>query len=303
MAYLQTVDGVQVADFQFGFTLGEKAIATEEENGDLIIEGLAADFGLDRQDEAFEPGAFEAGLKSYMESNPILLYHHKSDTALGQVTEANLTPDGLHVKARVDAPEPGTMIADYYRKIKNGTLRAFSVGGKFSRHMTPKGPRIFKCDMGELSITPYPVNPRTIFAVAGKAFESAPTDSWENVDMAKFEDRISNIDAAFAAIEGKAVKKSTGGADSAGAGANPATAAVRKSGAGRGHPDAAPVAGLLMHVQKIHTLAENTAQNAADPEVADVAKKAAASLRKHSEALHHIAARIGPLPDYYGPLA
>lgn len=300
MTVVTNKDNTQVADFSFGFTLGEKAVVTEEDDGHIYIEGLASDFGLDRQEEAFEPGAFEQGLKAYMDSNPILLYHHKSDTALGQVVNANLSSEGLHVKARVDAPEPGTMIADYVRKIKNGTLRAFSVGGKFYRRMTDKGPRIFKCDIGEVSVTPYPVNPRTLFAIAGKAFESAP--EIEEIDVSDFDERLERIDAAFAEHEGKAKKTKTSPAAAAASGSQ--AAAIKASqAAGRGHPDAAPVAELLMHQQKIHTLATNTAQNAADPEVAAVAAKAAASARKHSEALHHIAARIGPLPSYYSPLA
>lgn len=285
-------DGTQVANFEFAFTLDGKAVTTEQEDGSLIIEGLAADFGLDRQDEAFEPGAFEAGIKSFMETNPILLYHHKYDTALGRVLEANIIPAGLHVKALVDAPEPGTIIADYVRKIRAGTLKAFSVGGRFFRRQTPNGPRIFKCDMAELSITPLPVNPRTLFAVAGKAFETAP-EAEEEIDVTDFDERLARIDAALAhaekeyAKEGKAV----------------APGQLKRIPAGEGHPDAGHVALLLMHQQKIHTLAENVKQNAADPEVSKVAEAAARSAKQHSAKLHQVAARIGPLPDYYGPLA
>lgn len=296
-----THDGVEVADFQFEFTLDGKALVTEDDNGDFFIEGLASDFGLDRQDEAFETGAFEDGLKSFMATNPIVLYHHKTDTALGRVVNAELTNAGLHVKAQIDAPEPGTLIADYVRKIKNGTLKAFSVGGKFYRRMTENGPRIFKCDLREISITPLAVNPRTLFSVAGKAFETTEdTFTPEEESFLKdIEKSLKTIDAAFDDVESKAVKKSTGSFGTQNAPSN----SNKNFKGGQGHPDRAAVAGLLMHVQKIHTLATNTAQNAADPEVAKVADAAQKSLAKHSQALHHIAARIGPLPDYYGPLA
>ena len=320
-------DGTQVADFEFGFTLNSKALVTEpDDNGHVYIEGLASDFGLDRQDEAFEPGAFEDGLKAYMDNNPILLYHHKPDVALGQVIEAKITPQGLHVKARVDAPEPGTMIADYVRKIKEGTLRAFSVGGKFYRRMTALGPRIFKCDMHELSVTPLPVNPRTLFAVAGKAFESA--EELDSLTMGEIEDRLACIDAflteAEKAREGKGVvaffkelERQTkalnaaeaafiadGKASSSAGGQTQAASKIpgRRPQDGQ-HPDAGRVALLMMHNVKIHTLAEDTHQNAADPQVAKVAGDAAKDLKKHSAALHTVAAKIGPLPDYYGSLA
>ena len=298
MTLLATKDGVQVADFEFGFVLDGKAVVTEE-NGDFFIEGLASDFGLDRQDEAFEPGAFEEGLKSYMSTNPILLYHHKTDTALGKVVNAELTTSGLHVKAQIDSPEPGTIVADYVRKIKNGTLKAFSVGGKFYRRMTEDGPRIFKADLREISVTPLAVNPRTLFAVAGKAFETV-VDPQEEAAMKKFAESLAAIDAVLTEAEeneGKAAKKEKFGTD------NAATNSAKNQRFSRGHPDAAPVAGLLMHMVHVHTLAENTQQNAADPEVAKVAGDAVKSMQKHTAALHHIAARIGPLPDYYGPLA
>lgn len=167
-------DGTQVADFRYDFVLDQKATdITEDENGDLWIEGYASDFGVDRQDEAFEPGAFDRGLKSFMERNPVLLYHHKFDQALGQIVSSSLDDVGLWVKARVDKPAAGSWAEDVFNKVKRGTIKGFSVGGLFKRRNTPDGPRIFDCDLAEISVTPFPINPRTTFAVtAGKAFEN-----------------------------------------------------------------------------------------------------------------------------------
>lgn len=169
-------DGTQAAEFSYDFAMDEKAVKRfEDENGDLIIEGYASDFGLDRQDEAFEPGAFQRGLKTFLATNPIMLYHHKYDKALGQFTDALVDEHGLWVRGRVDKPAAGSWAEDVYNKIKRGTIKSFSVGGLFKRRMTPNGPRIYDVDLGEISVTPFPVNPRTNFAViAGKAFEEAP---------------------------------------------------------------------------------------------------------------------------------
>lgn len=167
-------DGTQVAEFALDFVLDQKAASiTEDEHGDLYIEGYAADFEIDRQDEAFEPGAFEEGLKSFMATNPVMLYHHKADHALGQFVDARLDGKGLWVKGRVDKPATGSWAEDVVNKIKRGTIRGFSVGGIFKRRLNEKSgrPSIFKCDLAEISVTPFPVNPRTMFAVAGKAFE------------------------------------------------------------------------------------------------------------------------------------
>lgn len=159
------------APFQLDFVLDQKAAISEQDDGSLLIEGYASDFGYDRQDEAFEPGAFDQGMKAFMDSNPIVVYHHKYDKAMGRVLDWEKKAQGIWVKAQVDKAEPGTELADVFRKVENGTIRGFSIGGKFHRRPGADGrARIFKADVAELSITPLPINPRTLFAVAGKAF-------------------------------------------------------------------------------------------------------------------------------------
>lgn len=160
------------ADFQLDVVLDAKAEIHEQDDGTTIIEGIASDFDFDRADEAFEPGVWEAAEKAFMQ-NPVLLYHHKPDFAVGRVLEVkHLGDPGMWVKAILDAPEPGTQAADVVRKVRSGTIKAFSVGGKFFRRKGQDGrTRIWKSDWRELSITPLPVNPRTLFGVAGKAFE------------------------------------------------------------------------------------------------------------------------------------
>lgn len=267
-------DGTQVAEFQFDFALDAKAMDSivSNDDGSLLIEGYASDFDVDRQGEAFEPDAFENGLQKYLDTNPVLLYHHKADTALGQVVDAKIDSKGMFIKARVDEPEPGTMVADYFRKIKNGTLRGFSVGGIFKRRMTANGPRIFDVDLGEISVTPYPVNPRMLFAVAGKAFEGIEIK--EEPDTVAIEAALARIDSNLTQAEGKA----------------------------SAHPDAHKLAALLYHQQQVHTLAEDTSQNAEKDEVKQSAKAIAKSAKEHSATLHKLAVKIGPLPHYYGSL-
>lgn len=191
------------APFLLDFTLDTKA--SPREDGTVYIEGYASDFGVDRQDEAFEKGAFEAGMKSFMESNPVLLYHHKSDQALGQVIEFEHRPKGLWVKARVDEAEPGTPLADVVRKIKTGTIRGFSVGGRFHRKMTNRGPRIHTADIAELSVTPFPINPRTMFAVAQKAFDDS-----EPTELESIVERVNALTDTFADLDEKAPKVEPG---------------------------------------------------------------------------------------------
>lgn len=269
---------VHVADFEFGFTLDGKAESTKQDDGSVLIEGYASDFGLDRQEEAFEPGAFEEGLKSYMDSNPILLYHHKFDTALGKVLEAKVDTHGLFVKALVDAPEPGTQTADYVRKIRNGVIKGFSVGGKFYRRATAAGQRIFKCDLREISCTPLPVNQRTLFAVAGKAFqEETKMEPTKTEDTKAIEEALARLEELFTQAE-----------------------TVPTEGKAP-HPDGPAIAALQYHLVKVHTLATNTKQDAGDPGTEKIADDVAKSAEKHVADLHKHAAKIGAVATHdYG---
>jgi HK97 family phage prohead protease len=135
----------------------------------IYIEGQAAGFSLDRQGEAFAPGAFEAALGRYLR-NGILVWNHELSKPLGEVEDARLDPArGLFIRARLDKPEPGTELADIYRKVASGTLKGLSVGGRFRREQTPQGIRIVECDLIEISVCAAPVERESLFTVAGKA--------------------------------------------------------------------------------------------------------------------------------------
>lgn len=163
------------AAFTFDFALDSQAVV-ELDGKALRIEGYAAGFDRDREGEAFMPGVFDKGLEKYFKRNPVLCYHHHTDQALGVVEQAKLDGKGLFVKARLDDPEPGTPLADVWNKVKSGTIKGFSVGGIFRRKMTPAGVRIHEADVAEISVTPVPMEPGSLFALAGKAFGNDAAD-------------------------------------------------------------------------------------------------------------------------------
>lgn len=183
--FLQPVkDTEDLFAFRFDFTPQGKALengtiapgVTKLDNGDLIIEGYAAVWqGDDRQGENFAPQAFEEGIKSFLEGQAGLVYHHKHDKLLGRFLDLQLDQKGLGFKARVDGaiathPELGT----YYKQIESGSLRGMSVGGFFQRGLIDGKPKIVKTDLTEISVTPVPVHPGTgIGVLAGKALASA----------------------------------------------------------------------------------------------------------------------------------
>lgn len=180
--YVKPVEGHnELLSFRYGFGLEGKAVegdtaqvVTELEDGDLLIEGLAADFsGVDREGENFTEGAFTRGIKSFLNGSSALCFHHKADQVLGRVLDLQENDKGLWFKARVDGaikdhPSLGTV----YNQIKRGTIRGVSVGGFFKRSLTPDGPRISDVDLTEISCTAVPTHAGPSFAVvAGKALE------------------------------------------------------------------------------------------------------------------------------------
>jgi HK97 family phage prohead protease len=183
------------AEFTFDFALDAES-RVELDGKALRIEGYAAGFNRDREGEAFMPGVFDKGLEKYFKRNPVLCYHHHTDQALGVVEDAKLDGKGLFVKARLDDPEPGTPLADVWNKVKSGTIKGFSVGGIFKRTMTPQGPRIHTADVAEISVTPVPMEPGSLFALAGKAFGSDT----------ELDDAISGLTELFDTLEGLAGK-------------------------------------------------------------------------------------------------
>jgi len=172
--------------FNWEFNLEGKAV---EEDGDLFIAGYASDFDIDRDGEYIAPGALQKALDAYME-NPVLCYHHKMSEAMGQVVEARVDGKGLWIKARVDQPEPGTEAANRFRQVAKGTLRGFSIGGFFKKAVERGRTMIREIDLVEISLTPTPVNPRTLGTVVGKALHDEM-----NMDIGSEEEETSLLDA------------------------------------------------------------------------------------------------------------
>jgi len=173
-------------DVPFVVDLGIKAAdggVIELANGDLLIEGWGANYDLDREDEAFEEGAFGKALSKFLAGNAPLCYHHKYDTIIGRVADAFPVPGkGIWVKAIVDFQPEGSPWRHIYEGIKKGRINQYSCGGIFKRKMTKSGPRIFDVDLLEWSATPIPVGRGTTFSVvAGKALE-APYEGKAELD-------------------------------------------------------------------------------------------------------------------------
>lgn len=277
----------ELTQFVFDFVPSAKALddgtpgqlVTEADNGDLIIEGYAAVFdGQDRQGENFMDGAFQRGIKSFLDGQAGLCYHHKHDKLLGKVLDLHEEEGkGLKMKARVDGaikthPELGT----YYNQIKNGSLNALSVGGFFRRTLTAAGRKIADMDFTEISVTPVPVHSGTRFAVvAGKALS--------DMDDAPARDETSEIDAVLDRILGQLQSLDFG---------------EKALPSGHDAHAASHVKNLLDHVERSRTHATEVAADAKHADVKSHAAELETELAKHAAKLHKLASKVGPLPQY-----
>lgn len=179
-ALLRPVDGHPdlmqfVADI--GFSGGTKAVTQDDldkygdqlKEGDLLIRGIGANFEMDREYEAFAEGAFDRGLKRFLDGEATLAYHHKHDHVLGRVLHAErVDGKGVELIARVDHQPETSPLRHLYEQVEKGSLNALSCGGFFQRAEVDGKPRIVDVDLTEWSITGVPVGKGTNFAVVGK---------------------------------------------------------------------------------------------------------------------------------------
>jgi HK97 family phage prohead protease len=171
----------ELSPVPFVFDVELKAVneqtTVELANGDLLIEGWGANYDIDRENEAFEEGAFQKGLTKFLSGNAPLCYHHDYKTVIGRVVDAfPVSGKGMWVKAVVHHQPETSPWHHIYDGIKRGVINQFSCGGIFKRRNTKAGPKIFEVDLLEWSATPVPVGRGTAFSVvAGKAL-NAPVE-------------------------------------------------------------------------------------------------------------------------------
>jgi HK97 family phage prohead protease len=145
-------------DFEFD----KKAVGSD---GSIIIEGIAATLVPDREGDVIERGAMERAVAGYMR-NPILLWYHRFEDVLGQVEKAEVTSQGLLVRARVEKPAETSPLFDVYEKIRRGVIRAFSIGARFKKKLGTGGVTVITdMDWAETSIAPIGIQPTATFTV------------------------------------------------------------------------------------------------------------------------------------------
>jgi HK97 family phage prohead protease len=275
--FVKPVEGHEdLVAFTYGFGLEAegKAIVTELEDGDLLIEGYAADFtGDDRAGENFAPGAFERGIKAFLNGQAALCYHHKADQGIGRVLDLREEGKGLYMKARVDKQEPTSPLYYIYNAVKKGTYRGLSVGGFFKRKLIEGAQRIADVDFTEISVTPVPVHPGTGFnVVAGKALEDIVEPPAETLP-AELTTAVENLNAVLAKLEGKALPKSH----------DPQAAGILTE--------------FLSTLGSARSFATGAREFSDHADLVDLANEVESECVKWEATAHKLAAKVGPLPQ------
>ena len=131
-----------------------------DDKGALRIKGYASTFGnIDRQGEIISPKAFDETITEYM-TNPVLLINHENNTksVIGHCEIMVIDKNGLYVE---DVLTEAKGNEDDITKIKEGNLKAFSIGGYFEY----EGNLIVKVHLYEHSIVAIGANGEALFTV------------------------------------------------------------------------------------------------------------------------------------------
>ncbi|HIP95822.1 MAG TPA: hypothetical protein EYH32_01260, partial [Anaerolineae bacterium] len=165
---------VQLMSGEFKF-LVPLAKAVEGEDGDLYVEGVASDTGLDRQGERIGIKGQESMVR-WAKSGTVALggeadhYHIAFDDDLGYLVDGHVTDKGeFFIRALLDKDNPRAV--GLWRMLRKGKKLGLSVFGKITEfHIDDDGvPVIDGVELTRVMVTPTPANPRTWLEYVSKA--------------------------------------------------------------------------------------------------------------------------------------
>ena len=144
-----------------------------EEDGSVLIRGMASTVDFDRAGDSISAEAWQKGGMANFEKNPIILFNHDYDKPIGRATGLKAGPNGLEMEAKISKH------AHCAALIKDGVLGAFSVGFRVKDADYIKetdGLMIKDAELFEVSVVSVPCNQSATFSLA-KSFDS--TEEYE----------------------------------------------------------------------------------------------------------------------------
>jgi len=131
-------------------------------DGTLLVEGIATDSGIDRDQQICDPGWLSKAMPAWFKSGGNIREQHDPKRAAGVAIQYTPKDEGHHIRARVVDP---ISVA----KVEAGVLKGFSFGARGGRVVVDKaakGGRIVDGDIYEVSLVDRPANPRCTLTIA-----------------------------------------------------------------------------------------------------------------------------------------
>jgi len=136
----------------------------EEDDDDLIIEGMANVAVKDRMDDIIPGSAYSKGGLDNYRKNPIVLFNHNYSKPIGKTVELIPSELGLGVKVQISKAA-----GDVYTLIKEGIIKTFSIGFRVLDADYNSETDIFvikDLELYEISCVAVPANQDSVFSVS-----------------------------------------------------------------------------------------------------------------------------------------
>ena len=152
------------------FNLTSTFKALENDDGSVMIRGMASTADFDRAGDTISAEAWQKGGLQNFEKNPIILFNHDYDRPIGRATGMKAGPNGLELECKISKSAHGNVA----ELVKDGVLGAFSVGFRVKDADYIKetdGLMIKDAELFEVSVVSVPCNQSATFSLA-KSFDS-----------------------------------------------------------------------------------------------------------------------------------
>jgi HK97 family phage prohead protease len=152
------------------FNLTSTFKALENDDGSVMIRGMASTADFDRAGDSISAEAWQKGGLKNFEKNPIILFNHDYDRPIGRATAIKAGSNGLELECKISKSAHGNVA----ELVKDGVLGAFSVGFRVKDADYIKetdGLMIKDAELFEVSVVSVPCNQAATFSLA-KSFDS-----------------------------------------------------------------------------------------------------------------------------------
>jgi len=190
--------------------------AEQQDDGSVLVWGLATDGALDRDQQIIDPGFAKKSLQSWFASGAnVRVMHSASLYPAGKGIELVSRDDGEWLKAEISEPTA-------VRLVNKGVLQAYSVGiakPRIIRDAVAKGGRVVDGETVEVSLVDRPANPSCRVTLAKMADDLVDLTGQEVQDLDKavtvnpsdVADMLRRLGHANGAVEKRDYDKGVGG--------------------------------------------------------------------------------------------